>query len=67
MEISDRGERILALLLLNQMKGSSQREKALQLSIAGFSNAEIADLIQTSAAVVAQVLYAGRKKKRARR
>jgi len=51
----DRAERLLALMLLNQMKGSSQREKALQLSVAGFSNTEIADLLQTTSGVVAGV------------
>jgi len=58
---TDRSERLLALILLNQMKGSSQREKALQLSVAGFSNIEIADMLQTTAAVVSQSLYEARK------
>ncbi len=61
MEGTDRVERLLALMLLHQMKGTSQREKALQLSIAGFSNAEIADLLQTGAAVVASMLYQARR------
>lgn len=64
----DRTERLLAALLLQQMKGASQKEKALQLSVAGFTNVEIADLLGTSPQVVAQHLYelrksAGRKKK----
>ena len=42
----DRVERLLALLLLQQMKGASQGEKAMQLNRAGFSNTEIADLQQ---------------------
>lgn len=57
MEAHDRTERLLALMLLQQMKGSSQADKALQLNLAGFSNTEIADLLQTTSAVVAQSLY----------
>lgn len=59
----DRIERLLALILLNQMKGTSQREKAIQLNLAGFSNVEIANLLETKATVVAQVLYESRKGK----
>lgn len=61
MEAPDRTERLLALILLQQMKGLSQRDKALHLSLAGFTNTEIADLLQTTAAVVAQSLYQGRR------
>jgi DNA-directed RNA polymerase specialized sigma24 family protein len=61
---TDRIEKILALLLLHNLKGMPQRDKAVQLSLAGFSNVEIADLLQTSAAVVAQYLYEVRKKKK---
>ena len=57
----DRAERLLALILLQQIKASPQREKALQLSAAGFSNTEIADLLQTTAAVISQALYEARK------
>jgi DNA-directed RNA polymerase specialized sigma24 family protein len=60
----DRIEKVLAALLLHTMKSAPQREKAVQLSIAGFSNVEIADLLETSAAVVAQYLYEVRKKKK---
>ncbi len=62
MESPDRAERLLALILLQQMKGSSQRDKALHLSLAGFTNTEIADLLQTTAAVVAQSLYQVRRR-----
>jgi len=58
----ERTERLMALLLLQQMKTSPQREKALQLSLAGFSNAEIADLLQTTTGVVAQQLYEARRR-----
>ena len=57
----DRVERLLALSLLHGMKGMSQQEKAHQLSVAGFSNVEIADLLGTSAQVVAQHLYLRKK------
>lgn len=57
----DRTERLLAIMLLETMKSASQREKALRLSLAGFSNVEIADLLQTSPQVVAQHLYESRK------
>jgi hypothetical protein len=60
----DRIERVLALLLLQGMKGVSQQEKAHQLSVAGFSNVEIADLLETSAQVVSQHLYARKKTKK---
>jgi DNA-directed RNA polymerase specialized sigma24 family protein len=62
----ERLERLLALLLVQQMKGADQGEKALQLSVAGFSNTEIADLLQTKAPVVAQALYKARKDKKPR-
>ncbi len=62
MEVSDRAERLLALVLLQHMKGSPQRDKVLQLSLAGFTNTEIADLLDTTSAVVAQSLYEGRRR-----
>ena len=60
---SDRIEKLLAAILLQSLKGLPQRDKAVQLSVIGFSNVEIADLLQTSAGVVAQYLYEVRKKK----
>ena len=63
MEISDRTDRLLALVLLNQMREASQRDKIVQLNLAGFSNVEIADILQTTTAVVAQELYAYKKTK----
>lgn len=67
MESEDRVERLLALLLLQQL--TTQRDKAVQLSIAGFTNSEIADLLQTSANVVGQRLHEARHgpKKKAER
>ena len=69
MDAEDRAERIerlLALLFVHQMKPASQKEKALQLSLAGFTNTEIADLLQTTAAGVAQQLYEARRKPHAK-
>ena len=67
MASDDRVERLLALLLLQQVKAAPQREKALHLSIAGFTNTEIADLLQTTAGVVAQSLYEARRKPKTKR
>jgi hypothetical protein len=63
MDNPDRTERLLALILLNQMKGASLKEKILQLNLAGFTNIEIADIVQTSGPVVSQLLYEARKNK----
>jgi predicted transcriptional regulator len=60
---NDRLERLLALLLVQNMRGATQAEKAVQLSLAGFTNVEIADLLGTTAAVVKQRLYEIRKNK----
>jgi DNA-binding CsgD family transcriptional regulator len=43
------------------MKGLSQAEKVLQLNIAGFSNIQIAEFLQTTPAVVATLLYQSKK------
>jgi hypothetical protein len=61
VEARDRVERLLALILLGGMKGATQREKIQQLNLAGFSNVEIADLLQTTSAVVSQGLYESKK------
>ncbi len=57
-------ERLLALLVIHGMKGATQADKALQLSLAGFTNVEIGDLLQTTQGVIAQNLYATRKRKK---
>jgi DNA-binding CsgD family transcriptional regulator len=62
----NRIERLLGLLLIQNLKGSSQKERACQLSLAGFTNTEIADLLGTSAQVVAQHLYSARKSRSAK-
>jgi predicted transcriptional regulator len=60
----ERVERLLALLLLQNVKPANTTAKARELSIAGFTNVEIADLLGTTAAVVGQSLYAARKGKK---
>jgi hypothetical protein len=57
----ERVERLLALLLMQNVKPANTTAKARELSIAGFTNVEIADLLETTAAVVGQSLYAARK------
>ena len=60
----ERIEKILALLLLNSANLKTMADKALQLNIAGFSNIEIADLLQTTQGVIGQLLYTKRKTKK---
>lgn len=64
---NDRVENLLVLILLNSMKGATTAEKALQLNLAGFTNVEIADFLQTTSSVVAQSLYTKRKGKSKKR
>lgn len=63
-ESSDRTEKLLALVLLQAMKGATQAEKAAQLSVAGFTAVEIADMLDTKAPVIHQLLYMRRKGKK---
>lgn len=56
-----RTEALLAQLFLHNMGDAGQRRKALALRSAGFSNVEIAQLMDTTADVVAQVLYQARR------
>jgi hypothetical protein len=62
----DRSERVLVLLLLQSMKDDSQAEKVRQLNIAGLSNIQIAEFLQTTPAVVAQLLYVSKKSGKAK-
>jgi DNA-directed RNA polymerase specialized sigma24 family protein len=64
MENYDRLERLLALILLNQMKGSLQKEKVRVLNLAGFSNVEIADIIEITPEKVAKSLYQAKQSHR---
>jgi len=54
-------DRIAAFAMLEAMKDATQAQKTLRLSLVGFSNAEIASMLQTTTAVVSQNLYAQRK------
>ena len=63
-EDSDRIEKLLALLLIQNMKGATKADKAHQLSVAGFTPVEIADMLDTRAAAVHQLLHVARKRKR---
>lgn len=66
IEADDRLERILILLLLQQMKGATQREKVKQLNMVGLTNSEIAEYVETSPQVVANYVYEGKKGKKPR-
>jgi len=61
MDKTDRSEYLQALILLHMMKNEPKRNRMLQLNLAGFSNLEIADLLQTTTTVVAQSLYEARQ------
>jgi hypothetical protein len=61
-ESADRVERLLALLLIHTMKGTDA-DKAIELSVAGFTNVEISNLLKTSQNTVAQYRYNARKGK----
>jgi hypothetical protein len=55
-------DRIAAFAMLDSMKERTQAEKSLRLSLVGFTNSEIAAMLQTSPAVVSNNLYVERKK-----
>jgi DNA-directed RNA polymerase specialized sigma24 family protein len=58
---TERVERLLALIMLQNMKGANAYEKVLQLSLAGFTTAEIANILETSSILVSKTLYAAKK------
>ena len=64
---NERIERLLVLLLLQSMKEATQREKALQLNIAGFSNIEIAEFLDTNPATIAVSLSKSKKSFKAKK
>lgn len=65
MENIERIEKLLALILLNQLPNKNQKEKALTLNMAGFTNTEIADLLEIkSAQVIANYIYSTKKSKK---
>ena len=57
-------DRIAAFTMLDGMREATQAQKCFRLALVGFSHAEIAEMLQTSAAVVAQGLYTERRKVR---
>lgn len=61
MTDQSRTDSLLVMVLIHLMKDASQKEKALALSKAGLTSAEIADALGTSAASVSQQLYEARK------
>jgi hypothetical protein len=61
---TDRIEKLLAILLIQTMKGAPQRDKAVQLSYAGFTNIEIANLLEMTTQSVANCLWEARKGKK---
>ncbi len=63
MESTTRQERLLVALLLQSMKGTPLKEKVKVLSMAGFSNIEIANLLEIPAHNVSQYIYDARKSK----
>lgn len=64
---SERIERLLALLLLQSMKDNSPKEKAIRLNIAGFSNIEIAELLDTSPNNVALLIHRAKKSSKSKK
>ena len=62
MKEVDRTELLLALILLQNMKSASLTDKAHQLNLAGFTNLEIADVLQTKPQIVADSLYRVRRR-----
>ncbi|MGA3109244.1 MAG: hypothetical protein ABSD99_07265 [Candidatus Bathyarchaeia archaeon] len=67
MDSSNRLERLLVAILLQSMKGTSLKEKVNLLNVAGFSNIEIANLLETSPQVVTNYLYDIRKSKKSKK
>jgi hypothetical protein len=56
-------DRLLAMILVQQMGEGSQTEKAIALSSAGITNQHIAELLGTSVGSVTQQLYVARRGK----
>ena len=63
MESTTRQERLLVALLLQSMKGTPLKERVRVLNMAGFSNIEIANLLEIPAHNASQYLYDTRKSK----
>jgi hypothetical protein len=59
----ERIERLLALILLHDLRDAPQGDKAKALSRAAFSNSEIAALLGTTPGSIGQLLYTARQKR----
>jgi DNA-directed RNA polymerase specialized sigma24 family protein len=57
-----RQDRIAAFVMLDAMTNKTQAEKSVRLKLVGFSNTEIAQMLQTTPAVVASNIYQEKKK-----
>ena len=57
-----RQDRIAAFVMLDAMTNKTQAEKSVRLKLVGFSNVEIASMLQTTPAVVASNIYQEKKK-----
>jgi DNA-directed RNA polymerase specialized sigma24 family protein len=54
-------DRLAAFTMLDAMAEATQVQKTLRMKLVGFTNQEIALMLQTSPAVVSQNLYLARK------
>lgn len=59
-------ERLISVLILIQLKGATQQEKAAALNLAGVTNIDIANLLQVTGQAVADLLYKQRKQTKKR-
>lgn len=64
---TERIEGLLLAILLELMREESQTAKIRQLTIAGLSNLEIANALETTPAVVAQTIYTARRGQRVKK
>jgi DNA-directed RNA polymerase specialized sigma24 family protein len=55
-------DRIAAFVMLDEMADATQAQKAMRLSLVGFTASEIAAMLQTTIPTIHQSLYAERKK-----
>ena len=54
---ADKVEGLLVAILLQLMKGATNVQKILQLSVVGYTNVEIANFMQLSSGEVNQAIY----------
>jgi len=65
--MTERVEKLLTMLLLEQLGTASQARKIDVLLRAGFKNAEVAELLGTTPAVVGQTAYVSKRQKKRRK